>query len=101
MSNITSSPLPRQIADAHVDGLIELDPIFGTYLGAPGTGSRLPDFSPAGANAVAALARTTLDRLTEAEARPGAESDAERRLPSATVPSRWKRHANCSAPSAC
>ncbi|WP_328917548.1 MULTISPECIES: DUF885 domain-containing protein [unclassified Streptomyces] len=79
MSNITSSQLPRQVADAHVDGLLELDPIFGTYLGAPGSGRRLPDFSPAGADALADLARTTLDRLTEAEALPGAESDAERR----------------------
>ncbi|MDX6355173.1 MAG: hypothetical protein QOF98_2076, partial [Streptomyces sp.] len=59
--------------------LLELDPIVGTYLGAPGSARRLPDFSPAGAHALAALARTTLDRLTEAEGRPGAESDAERR----------------------
>lgn len=79
MSHITSSQLPRQVADAYVDGLLELDPIFGTYLGAPGSGRRLPDFSPAGADALAGLARTTLDRLTEADALPGAESDAERR----------------------
>lgn len=79
MSNITSSPLPRQVADTYVDGLLELDPILGTYLGAPGSARRLPDFSPAGADATAALASATLDRLTEAEARPGGDSDAERR----------------------
>ena len=79
MSNITSSSLPRQIADAYVDDLLELDPVLGTYLGAPGSARRLPDYSPAGAEALASLARTTLDRLTEAEARPGADSDAERR----------------------
>jgi uncharacterized protein (DUF885 family) len=78
MSNL-SSALPRQVADAYVDDLLELDPILGTYLGAPGSGRRLPDFSPAGADAVAGLARATLDRLAEAEARPGADSDAERR----------------------
>ena len=79
MSTITSSQLPRQVADAYVDELLELDPIIGTYLGAPTSYRRLPDYSPAGTDALAALARTTLDRLTEAEARPGAESDAERR----------------------
>ncbi|MBD0740220.1 DUF885 domain-containing protein [Streptomyces sp. CBMA29] len=79
MSTITSSPLPRQVADTYVDDLLALDPVLGTYLGAPGSARRLPDFSPAGADALAALARATLDRLTEAEARPGGESDAERR----------------------
>ena len=79
MSLTTSSLLPRQVADAYLDDLLELDPLLGTYLGAPGSARRLPDFSPAGAEAVAALARTALDRLAEAEARPGAESDVERR----------------------
>jgi len=79
MSTISSSALPRQVADAYVDELLALDPITGTYLGAPGSARRLPDFSPAGADALAALARTALDRLTESEARPGAEIDAERR----------------------
>ncbi|MET8177517.1 DUF885 domain-containing protein [Streptomyces sp. NPDC005336] len=79
MSDTKNAPLPRQVADNHVDALIELDPITGTYLGVPESSRRLPDFSPAGAEAVADLARTTLDRLAEAEARPGADSDAERR----------------------
>ncbi|MET8009141.1 DUF885 domain-containing protein [Streptomyces sp. NPDC005271] len=79
MSETKNAPLPRQVADSYVDALIELDPITGTYLGVPESSRRLPDFSPAGAEAVADLARTTLDRLAEAEARPGADSDAERR----------------------
>ncbi|MGW2592938.1 DUF885 domain-containing protein [Streptomyces sp. NPDC001515] len=72
-------PLPRQVADAYVDALIELDPITGTFLGVPESSSRLPDTSPAGADALAALARDTLARLGEAERLPGADTGAERR----------------------
>ncbi|ARX81884.1 MULTISPECIES: DUF885 domain-containing protein [Streptomyces] len=72
-------PLPRQVADTYVDELIALDPITGTYLGVKESNSKLPDLSPAGLDALAALARTTLARLDEAEARPGADSDVERR----------------------
>ncbi|WP_433887760.1 DUF885 domain-containing protein [Streptomyces sp. CA-111067] len=79
MSLTTGSPLPRQIADSYLDDLLELDPLLGTYLGAPGSARRLPDFSPAGAEALATLARETLDRLTESEGRPGAETGVERR----------------------
>ncbi|WUH95330.1 DUF885 domain-containing protein [Streptomyces sp. NBC_00433] len=79
MSTLTASSLPRQVADAYVDDLVALDPTLGTYLGVPGTARRLPDFSPAGADALAALARTTLDRLAESESVPGGDSDAERR----------------------
>ncbi|MFF4952021.1 DUF885 domain-containing protein [Streptomyces chattanoogensis] len=81
MSNTTSSgggPLPRQIADAYVDALVDLDPITGTYLGVTASHGRLPDLSPTGQEAVAQLARTTLEKLTEAEARPGADGTAER-----------------------
>ncbi|MFT2020518.1 DUF885 domain-containing protein [Streptomyces sp. 796.1] len=79
MSEIINAPLPRQVADAYVDALVALDPITGTYLGVPESARLLPDFSPAGQQALAELSRTTLDRLAEAEARPGADSDAERR----------------------
>ncbi|MFD9217547.1 DUF885 domain-containing protein [Streptomyces sp. NPDC059544] len=79
MPETPSSALPRQVADAYVDALIDLDPITGTYLGVPESASRLPDFSPAGQEAVAELARATLVRLDEAEKLPGADSDAERR----------------------
>ncbi|SEG70856.1 Uncharacterized conserved protein, DUF885 familyt [Actinacidiphila yanglinensis] len=79
MSTLTNNPLPRQVADAYVDDLIALDPTLGTYLGAPGSARRLPDYSPDGARAVADLARETLARLAEAEARPGGDSPVERR----------------------
>ncbi|MET7676357.1 DUF885 domain-containing protein [Streptomyces seoulensis] len=75
----TKSLLPRQVADAYVDDLLDLDPVTGTYLGVRESSSRLPDYSPAGQEALAALARTTLARLDEAERLPGGDSDAERR----------------------
>ncbi|MFD5636651.1 DUF885 domain-containing protein [Streptomyces sp. NPDC127077] len=75
----TKNPLPREVADAYVDELIALDPVLGTYLGVKESHSRLPDNSPAGQEAVAELARVTLARLEEAERRPGAERDIERR----------------------
>ncbi|MBT2676510.1 DUF885 domain-containing protein [Streptomyces sp. ISL-14] len=75
----TKSPLPREVADAYVDELIALDPVTGTYLGVKESSSRLPDLSPAGQEALADLARATLARLDEAERRPGADSDIERR----------------------
>ncbi|MFJ8854988.1 DUF885 domain-containing protein [Streptomyces sp. NPDC102437] len=79
MSDTSSSALPRQVADAYVDAFIELDPIAGTYLGVAESSRRLPDFSPAGQEAVAELARTTLAKLDAAEQLPGADSDSERR----------------------
>ncbi|MFC8272851.1 DUF885 domain-containing protein [Streptomyces sp. NPDC057271] len=79
MPETSSSALPRQVADSYVDALIELDPITGTYLGVKASAGLLPDFSPAGQEAVADLARGTLARLDEAERLPGADSDAERR----------------------
>ena len=78
MSEI-KSPLPREVADAYVDELVALDPITGTFLGDKESGSRLPDTSPAGQEALAELARRTLARLDEAERLPGADSDIERR----------------------
>ncbi|MEV6563800.1 DUF885 domain-containing protein [Streptomyces kronopolitis] len=72
-----SGPLPREVADAYVDAFVELDPIAGTFLGIPESSGRLPDFSPTGQEALAQLARTTLERLAEAETRPGAELPAE------------------------
>jgi uncharacterized protein (DUF885 family) len=78
MPDTAGSALPRQIADAYVDALIELDPITGTYLGVKESNGRLPDFSPAGAAAQAELDRATLAKLDEAERLPGADSDAER-----------------------
>ncbi|GAA3051141.1 DUF885 domain-containing protein [Streptomyces roseofulvus] len=79
MPESSRSNLPRQVADAYVDDLIALDPITGTHLGVRESAGRLPDFSPEGQEAVAALARRTLALLDEAERTPGADSDAERR----------------------
>ncbi|NGN62799.1 DUF885 domain-containing protein [Streptomyces sp. A7024] len=79
MSETNANPLPRQVADAYVDELVALDPITGTYLGVPGSETKLPDFSPAGQETLAELSRTTLRKLAEAEARPGGDADAERR----------------------
>ncbi len=79
MPESSLSNLPRQVADAFVDDLIALDPITGTHLGIRESAGRLPDFSPEGQEAVAALARRTLSLLDEAERVPGADSDAERR----------------------
>lgn len=79
MPETSSSALPRQVADTYVDALIALDPITGTYLGVQESAGLLPDFSPAGQEAVAELARRTLELLDEAERRPGADADAERR----------------------
>lgn len=75
----TNSPLPREVADAYVDELIALDPVTGTYLGVKESSGKLPDLSPAGQEALAQLGRDTLARLDEAERRPGADSDIERR----------------------
>ncbi|MDG4864801.1 DUF885 family protein, partial [Streptomyces sp. T-3] len=79
MSDTTRSPLPRQVADAYVDDLIALDPITGTFLGVAESSGRLPDFSPAGAEALADLARATLKRLDAAEQAPGGDTPVERR----------------------
>ncbi|WP_328581235.1 DUF885 domain-containing protein [Streptomyces sp. NBC_00370] len=77
MSDTAGSALPRQVADAYVDALIELDPITGTVLGVPESSARLPDYSPAGRQALADLAVATLARLDAAQRLPGADSEAE------------------------
>nr|WSW57876.1 DUF885 domain-containing protein [Streptomyces sp. NBC_00998] len=68
--------LPRQISDAHVDALVALDPITGTYLGTSAGAGRLPDYSPDGTLAEAELARETLVRLA---AHTDGGADVERR----------------------
>ncbi|MGW1172965.1 DUF885 domain-containing protein [Kitasatospora sp. NPDC002543] len=70
---------PRRIADDHVRELAELDPLTAVYLGVNLDDDRLPDLSPAGAEAIADLARRTLARLDEAERAGAAEDEAERR----------------------
>jgi uncharacterized protein (DUF885 family) len=63
---IGASPLnrtPRTVADTYVDAVCELDPITAASLGTRPGDDRLPDFSPAGLQAEAELARTTLAEL--------------------------------------
>ncbi|MFI6443073.1 DUF885 domain-containing protein [Kitasatospora sp. NPDC050543] len=67
---------PRRIADGYVRALAELDPLTAVYLGLNPDDDRLPDLSPAGARAVAGLARDTLARL---DALAPSEDEAERR----------------------
>jgi uncharacterized protein (DUF885 family) len=57
----------RDTADAYVRELAELDPLVATYLGLAVGQDRLPDFSPAGAEALDDLRRSALTRLTQAE----------------------------------
>src|SRR5687768_10337220 len=73
---------PRQVADAYVDKAVQLDPIMGTLFGLPHAMDRLPDYSPAGAAAEAALQRETVQALDQAQAAAGgleALDPAERR----------------------
>jgi uncharacterized protein (DUF885 family) len=72
---------PRQLADRYVDAVCDLDPIVATSLGIRPGDDRLPDYSPAGLEAEAALTRETLaalDRVLAAD--PALENDpVERR----------------------
>ncbi|SOD94368.1 DUF885 domain-containing protein [Blastococcus haudaquaticus] len=54
---------PRQVADAYVDAVCDLDPITAASLGTRPGDDRLPDFFPAGLDAEAELTRTTLAEL--------------------------------------
>ena len=57
------STTPRHVADRYVDAICDLDPIVATSLGTRPGDDRLPDFSPAGLEAEAALTRETLTEL--------------------------------------
>ncbi|MGY2083721.1 DUF885 domain-containing protein [Blastococcus sp. SYSU DS0539] len=59
----TRPTTPRQVADRYVDAVCDLDPIVATSLGTRPGDDRLPDVSPAGLEAEAALARATLAEL--------------------------------------
>ncbi|MGY1855308.1 DUF885 domain-containing protein [Modestobacter sp. SYSU DS0290] len=72
---------PRQVADAYVDAISDLDPLVATGLGTRPGDDRLPDTSPAGAEAEAELIRRTLTELDRvlAEDPALAEDPVERR----------------------
>jgi uncharacterized protein (DUF885 family) len=59
----TAPRTPRQVADAYVDAVCDLDPIVATSLGTRPGDDRLPDTSPAGLEAEAQLLRSTLAQL--------------------------------------
>jgi uncharacterized protein (DUF885 family) len=62
----TAAPTARQLADRWVETLADLDPTVGTALGTrPGDG-RMPDLSPAGADAKADASRGVLRDLDDA-----------------------------------
>jgi uncharacterized protein (DUF885 family) len=72
----------RDVADAFVDSYAELDPVTATMLGLPVGEDELPDFSPAGHEAVDELRRDTLARLAQVEraaAADGGITDADER----------------------
>lgn len=67
-----------EIADRYVDEIAALDPITATALGIPGHEREMPDFSPDGVAALAALNRRTLDGLESVEATDGDAEKARR-----------------------
>jgi uncharacterized protein (DUF885 family) len=71
---------PRQVADAYVDAVCELNPLVATSLGTRTGDDRLPDTSPAGLEAEATLNRETLAELDRvlAEDRALADDPIER-----------------------
>lgn len=75
-SNAPSTP--RQLADAYVRELAELNPLLSTALGLRPHEDRVPDLSPAGYAAETELAERTLAALDELDA-PGATDELERR----------------------
>src|SRR4051812_30845440 len=53
----------RRLADDYLREAVKLDPVLGTSLGLPHDRGGLPDYSPDGIAAEAALGRRTLARL--------------------------------------
>jgi uncharacterized protein (DUF885 family) len=84
MSGITDSAAPseprtiRDVADAYVAALAELNPLLATRLGLEPCADQLPDLSPAGQEARDELARSTLAKLDSAEAAAEPHGDERR-----------------------
>ena len=74
----TASRRIRDLADAHVTAQATLDPLLATSIGLAEGADRLPDLSPAGGEALDALALDTLTSLDAVEA-AGVDGDDERR----------------------
>jgi len=75
----------RDLADAYVASLADLDPILATMLGLESGAQGLPDLSPAGYQAQDELARTSLAKLNQLTSDAPPASDAERRLRAAAA----------------
>jgi uncharacterized protein (DUF885 family) len=60
---MSTASTPREVADAYVEGVSDLDPIVSTALGNRPGDDRLPDLSPEGIEAEAGLVRGTLAEL--------------------------------------
>ena len=60
---MTTPATPRQVADAYVEAVCDLDPLVAQSLGNRPGDDRLPDTSPAGLDAEADLERSTLAEL--------------------------------------
>jgi uncharacterized protein (DUF885 family) len=76
MTTPAAPTTPRQVADAFVEAMSDLDPIVATGLGNRPGDDRLPDTTPAGQEAEAELMRSTLaelDRVIAAD--PALEQD--------------------------
>jgi uncharacterized protein (DUF885 family) len=63
MTTAARPSTPRQVADAYVEAVCDLDPIVATGLGTRPGDDRLPDTTPAGQEAEAELMRSTLAEL--------------------------------------
>lgn len=73
------SPTVRDVADAYVLALADLDPTLATRLGIHPGEDRLPDLSPTGRQATDALSRATLAELSAVERADGPPASADRR----------------------
>ncbi|WP_300345467.1 DUF885 domain-containing protein [Nesterenkonia sp.] len=80
MSNLSDARTPRQLADAFVYALADLEPSVATTLGLRPGDDRMPDYSPAAHQARAELGRSVLARLEELDdAGSAAHSEIESR----------------------
>ncbi|MDI5973420.1 DUF885 domain-containing protein [Streptomyces sp. SL13] len=78
MSDNTDAARPRAIADRYVDTVAEREPLVALSLGLHPGDDALPDFSPAGCEAMADVARGALAELDAAEAAgPGSPATAD------------------------
>ncbi|MFF1818529.1 DUF885 domain-containing protein [Kribbella sp. NPDC058245] len=66
MTDATDSPIDK-LSESYLEELIALNPIEATYFGIEGHDHELPDYTPAGFDAVLALTRRTLAQATAIE----------------------------------